>query len=635
MEKTPLEILQKYWKYDAFRPMQEEIINHVLEGKDTLALLPTGGGKSICFQVPALAKEGICIVVSPLIALMKDQVENLKKLGIAAEAIFSGMPYRKIDSLFDNCVYGNIKLLYLSPERLKTELAKERIAKMKVNLFAVDEAHCISQWGYDFRPPYMEIAEIRALHPEVPVIALTATATKEVVKDIKKRLNFNTKKVFQKSFRRDNLSYSVLHEENKEQKLLKILTAVKGSSVVYVRSRKQTKQIATLLRKNKISADFYHAGLEIADRNKKQKDWISGKIRVMVATNAFGMGIDKPNVRTVVHMHLPDNLESYFQEAGRAGRDQKKAYAVLLYSEEDKSKLEFSFSISFPEVREIRRVYKALGSYFQLAVGSGEGVSFDFDLVAFAKNFQLDLLSTLSCLKHLEKMGWIVMTDSVYIPAKIEVLVTREELYDFQIKNRKFEKVLKNLPRAYVGIFTDACPIDLFKFARFLKMPVDKLERQLKYLQDHGLLRYYPKKDNPQLVFIKERVEAKNLSIDEKLYNFLKERQKHRIAKAIEYCEEPTCRSNQLLAYFGEHSLTTCGVCDVCLGRKKEGLTHQQYERLSNKILRLLQKENLTKEEIVDSFSPKHKTQILLTIEYLTTEKIVEKEEEYYKIAAK
>ncbi|MFT6148003.1 MAG: ATP-dependent DNA helicase RecQ, partial [Saprospiraceae bacterium] len=446
---TPQEVLKKFWGFDNFRSMQLEIIKSVLDGKDTLALLPTGGGKSICFQIPALCQEGICIVVSPLIALMKDQVHNLNKRGIPAVAIYSGMHYREIDRVFDNCAYGKIKFLYLSPERLMTDLAQERIKKMNVNLIAIDEAHCISQWGYDFRPPYLEIAKIRILHPKVPFLALTATATPEVVTDIQERLEFKTENVFQKSFRRDNLAYVVLNDEGKLEKMLSILQKVKGSSVVYVRNRKKTKEAAQFLQLNNIYADFYHAGLTNDVRSKKQDAWINNQTRVMVSTNAFGMGIDKPDVRTVIHLTLPDSLEAYFQEAGRAGRDGNRAFSILLYSETDKVELERQFEQSYPAFSEIKQVYRALGSYFQLAIGSGLGESFDFDLIEFCRHYKFKVVETFNALKILMHEGWLFMTEAVYVPSSLMVKATKEDLYDYKLRNKGFENLITTILRTY------------------------------------------------------------------------------------------------------------------------------------------------------------------------------------------
>ncbi|HEY0244719.1 MAG TPA: ATP-dependent DNA helicase RecQ, partial [Mucilaginibacter sp.] len=415
---TIQEILKTYWKHDAFRPMQEDIISSVLLGHDTLALLPTGGGKSICFQVPALAKEGICIVISPLIALMKDQVENLKAKGIEAISITSGMGKREIDIALDNCIYGPIKFLYLSPERLLSELVRERIKYMNVNLIAVDEAHCISQWGYDFRPAYLHIANLRELHPAVPVLALTATATEDVRVDIQDKLQFKNPVVFQKSFERKNISYVVQHTESKLRKMLDIANGVKGSGIVYLRSRKECAEIAKFYTDNGINADYYHAGLSADERAKKQEGWKNNKIRIIVATNAFGMGIDKPDVRFVIHKDLPESLEAYYQEAGRAGRDEHKAYTVLLYNHPDRLRQEKMFLLNFPSVEEIKLVYHHLANYYQLAYGAGEGLSFDLDLGDFCSRFKLDAIKTLNALKFLEADEYLTFNESVFLPSR-------------------------------------------------------------------------------------------------------------------------------------------------------------------------------------------------------------------------
>jgi ATP-dependent DNA helicase RecQ len=394
-----LEILEKYWGFKNFRPLQEEIINAVLNGKDTLALLPTGGGKSICFQVPAMLKEGICIVVSPLIALMKDQVDNLLNKGIKAIAITSSMHKREIDIALDNCIHGNIKFLYLSPERLETEIVQVRLQKMNISLIAIDEAHCISQWGYDFRPSYLKIELLRELLPKTPVLALTATATKEVVKDIQEKLHFKKENVFQESFERKNVAYIVLNEEDKLARLLKLATNVKGTGIVYVRNRKTTQDIANYLISNQLSADFYHAGLDTKTREQKQNNWIQNKTRIIVCTNAFGMGIDKPDVRFVAHIDLPDSLEAYFQEAGRAGRDGKKSFAVLLYNASDKINLERNIELNFPTIDEIRQTYQALANYYQIATGAGLGTTYNFDITAFCDNYKLQAITVFNSLK--------------------------------------------------------------------------------------------------------------------------------------------------------------------------------------------------------------------------------------------
>jgi len=621
--------LKKYWGYDDFRPLQLDIIQSAMDGIDTLALMPTGGGKSLCFQVPALCQEGVCLVISPLIALMKDQVYQLQKRNIPAQAIYSGMHYREIDRVLDNAVYGGVKLLYMSPERLTSDLALERIKRMNINLVAVDEAHCISQWGYDFRPSYLEIAAIREWIPNVPILALTATATSEVVIDIQEKLTFKKGKVFQKSFERSNLAYVVLDEERKYEKLLDILRKVGGSAVVYSRNRKGTKDIANYLIKNGISADYYNAGLNTLQRSHKQDAWIQNKIRVMVATNAFGMGIDKPDVRVVVHMDLPDSLEAYFQEAGRAGRDGKKAFPILLYNESDGKTLQRHYKNAFPPFKEIKRVYRALGSYFQLAVGAGMGDSFDFEILVFTKNFGLEVVRTYSTLKILEQAGWIILSDAIFVPSSVRVIVGKDMLYDYQLRNKSMEKILKAILRTTHGAFNNFVNIDENQLSRFLKLSRVDFVRSLNKLQSDGILDYRPQKDAPQIIFLKERVSADNLTIDFERYEFLKKRYLLRIQEAIKYAEQNQCRSQQLLQYFGEENGNICGVCDICLGRKKE-ITSDAYEKYKGKIKGLLRREKLTLKELLDSFSERHKKQVQVTIEYLIDEGFLDKEEDRY-----
>ncbi len=633
MTDQPLDILKRYWGFPGFRPLQEEIIQSVLAGTDTLALMPTGGGKSVCYQVPALARDGLCLVISPLIALMKDQVHHLQQRNIPAAAIFSGMHYREIDRVLDNAIYGKTKLLYLSPERLTTELAIERIRRMPVNLIAVDEAHCISQWGYDFRPAYLEIASLRELHPQTPVLALTATATEEVARDIQEKLAFSQGgAVFRQSFIRQNLAYVVLQEEGKEEKLLDILRKVPGSGIVYVRNRRRTKEIALLLRRRGIAADFYHAGLDPRERSDKQDAWIANKTRVMVCTNAFGMGIDKPDVRTVVHMELPDSLEAYFQEAGRGGRDGHKSYATLLYNANDRRNLEYQYEQSYPPLEEIRRIYRALGSHYQLAVGGGRGESYDFDIVAFSQNYQLDLMRTFNGLKILEQAGWIALTDAVYQPATLQILVDKDQLYDYELKHPTMDPIIKSILRSYQGAFSGTINLREHQLANFLKMPVEKLRRALQQMHQEGIIDYRAARDQPQLIFLEDRADADNLAIDQQLYVFRKNRHLERIKAAIAYAETPRCRSRQLVAYFGEEDAPACGICDVCTGRTRQDLSDEEFRALQEKISKLLKREALTLQEIVGSFAPKWENQVIKTLEYLLDEGQIIREEEKLKL---
>ena len=479
-------ILSKYWGFSKFRALQEDIIQSVLDGKDTLALMPTGGGKSLCFQVPALLKPGICIVVSPLIALMKDQVENLKEKGIKAIAVISGMGKREVDIALDNCIYGDIKFLYLSPERLLSELVRVRLRHMQVNLIAIDEAHCISQWGYDFRPSYLHLAELREIHPNVPILALTATATERVAADIQLKLNFKQAQIFRKSFERKNLSYLVYNEENKLRKLFSIAKNVKGTGIVYVRNRRETQEVARQLTMQGISADFYHAGLDTPLRMKKQTAWKNSEVKVIVATNAFGMGIDKSDVRFVVHLDLPESLEAYYQEAGRGGRDEKKAYAVLLYNNSDVFQLKNRFEQQYPSIEEIKQIYHHLGNYYQLAFGAGEGLSLEFDLADFCNRFKLDPFRTLHALKFLEHDEYIALTETVFLASRVQVLSGSADLYRFQVEQPAYDQFIKVLLRSYGGIFDQLSAVkesDLGKRLGINKNEVVKILQKLQTLQ--------------------------------------------------------------------------------------------------------------------------------------------------------
>ncbi|MDR2281818.1 MAG: ATP-dependent DNA helicase, partial [Sphingobacterium sp.] len=552
MVENSLSILKQYWGYDNFRPLQEDIIDSVLNGRDTLALMPTGGGKSICFQVPALLQEGICVVISPLIALMKDQVEQLRSRGIEAIAIYSGMGYREVDVALDNCIFGKTKFLYLAPERLYSDLVRERLRYMKVNLWAIDEAHCISQWGYDFRPSYLQIADLRELHPKVPFLALTATATPDVVVDIQEKLGFTMPNVLKRSFARINLGYMALEEENKMNRMLRIVKKVGGTGVVYVRNRRETQEVARFLLNHGVPADFYHAGIGMKERAIKQDAWFSNKTRVIVATNAFGMGIDKSDVRFVIHLDIPDSLEAYYQEAGRAGRDEKKAFPVLLYQRSDRDKLWTNVENSFPEITFIQQVYHYLANYYQIAYGAGKGSFFDFDIVDFSKKYGLDLLQTLSALKFLERDGWLALSEAVYIPSRLKFEIDFQELYKFQVQSAKYDPIIKAVLRTYGGVFDFYVPINEYEFAKKLKLPYEVIVELLQGLEKQQIASYLKSTDKPQLQFLQSRVDYKNLYIDS---DFLRERRQIReqqVKALYHYLDEKVCRSQALLSSFGE-----------------------------------------------------------------------------------
>ncbi|MCC9137790.1 ATP-dependent DNA helicase RecQ [Pontibacter silvestris] len=612
-------ILKSYWGYEQFRSLQEDIIRSVLAGKDTLALLPTGGGKSICFQVPALAKEGLCLVITPLIALMKDQVEQLKKRGIPAVAIYSGMNRKEIDIAFDNCVYGNVKFLYLSPERLLTELFQERVKRMKVGLLAIDEAHCISQWGYDFRPPYLQLSELREALPGVPVIALTATATEVVKEDIQKKLLFNEKNVFQKSFARANLSYSCLYTEDKTNRLLEILQRMPGQSIVYVRSRKQTVEIAKLLQSRLISAAAYHAGLKFEQRSMVQTSWVQDKVRVIVATNAFGMGIDKPDVRLVVHLDLPESLEAYYQEAGRAGRDEKYAYAVVLCGSNDVAELQRKVEEAHPPVELIRRVYQSLANYYQLAVGSGIMSNFDFDLAGFSKSYKLKPLETHYAVKRLESEGYVQLNEGYYTPSKLLLALDNTALYEYQLANPDHDILLRLILRLYGGeAFTNFVKISEHRLAQQLHIPEQELRRKLAYLHKLQVVVYEPQRDSPQIIFTQPRQDAANLKLDTKKLDQLRRRAREHAQEMGHYVESTTrCRTQLLLEYFGEITDKRCRICDYCLAERKKEREVQEEEPLKNKLLGLLQEKQYLPKELVQQFEPKYSEAVTVLIREL------------------
>jgi ATP-dependent DNA helicase RecQ len=598
-----------------------------MAGRDTLALLPTGGGKSICFQVPALAKEGVTIVVSPLIALMKDQVRQLKNRGVVADAVYSGMRRQDIDRIFDNAVYGNTKLLYMSPERLLTDLARVRIAKMNLALIAVDEAHCISQWGYDFRPPYLRIAELRELHPDVPIIAVTATATPEVVVDIQENLDFKEDRfVLQQSFGRDNLGYVVRRPESKENQMLEILKGVPGTSIVYVRSRGMTKQIALGLQRRGIAAASYHAGLEPDEKDRRQEAWIKGELRVIVATNAFGMGIDKPDVRSVIHFGPPDSPEAYFQEAGRGGRDGQMSYGIMLYHPQDGERLRKHWALAYPEISEVKRAYRALGSYLQLAIGGGEGEAYDFDIVTFSQNFGFDVRQAYAGLKALERAGYILLTEAVHQPARLQFVATKEQLYDYQLKHRAQDKLIKSILRTSHGAFLNPVQIKEGALANFLGIEILELQRTFRKMQGEGVIDYFPQKDLPQVVFLQQRVDPDHLRINEQQYRFLRDRAYHRIETMINYAEDTGtfCRSRTLLRYFGEAADTDCGICDRCRARKTSGNPVLTPKKVYGDILTRLEKdEKLSLEEARQAYGAVRKKSTAALIQQLLNEGLI------------
>jgi ATP-dependent DNA helicase RecQ len=578
-------ILQKYWGYPGFRDLQLEIIESVAAKKDTLGLLPTGGGKSLTFQIYSLSVEGMCLVITPLIALMKDQVENLRNRGIKALSIYSGMSTLEIKTTLDNAVWGDYKFLYVSPERLESERFIERLKSMKINLITVDEAHCISQWGYDFRPSYLKIAELRSLLPGVTVLALTATATPVVAQDIQEKLLFSEKNLLSMSFERSNLSYLVRQKEDKSGYLVNTLQKAAGSGIVYLRNRRGTREVKELLQKNGISAEYYHAGLNNEVRHRRQDEWISGKTRVIVATNAFGMGIDKPDVRFVIHFDLPDSLEAYFQEAGRAGRDGKKSVAVLLYNNADKLKLKKHLSVIFPEQEYIKRIYEAVCNFLQIAVGFGKGHVFDFPLELFSDKYKFQVAQVYHSLKILQRQGYFEFTEEVDSPSRIYFIVNRDDLYKFQIANEDFDGFIKLLLRSYTGLFTGYVIIDEELLASRASTTGDVIYNYLKHLDSNKIIDYIPKKKTPYIFFTRERIAQEKLFFSKENYDFRKKDYIKRMEAVIHYASSKTiCRNKILLEYFGETVTERCGICDVCQERNQLGLSRFEFDRLANRI---------------------------------------------------
>jgi len=621
-----LSILKQYWGYDAFRPLQADIIRSIAGGKDTLGLMPTGGGKSLTFQVPTMAMDGLCVVVTPLIALMKDQVENLKSRGILAAAIYSGMTHREILMTLENAELEAYKFLYVSPERLGTSIFMEKIKRTKVCMIAVDESHCISQWGYDFRPSYLHIADIRELLPDVPVLALTATATPEVVEDIQTQLHFKERNLFQKSFHRSNLAYVVRTVENKDENLLKILWNVPGTSVVYVRNRKKTKEVADFLNLSGIAAENFHAGLKNETKDAKQARWKKGETRVIVSTNAFGMGIDKAEVRTVIHLDLPDSLEAYFQEAGRAGRDEKKAYAVLLYNNGDAVKMRKRVADTFPGKEIVIKVYESLGNYLEMGVGSGLDAVFAFDIADFCTKFKLPILTSYNCLKILQQAGYIELTDEQDSSSRVLFIVDKDDLYKSKHTPEQ-EKLMHILLRSYTGLFTDLAAINEDIIAKRLEWTRDQVYEQLVGLTKEHIIQYIPRKKTPFLTFVREREATERVILSKEAYDDRRDRYISRVKSVLDYAqEENICRSQMLLAYFGEKNTKPCGQCDICLKKKETQLSTEDFEEIRKAILHILNSESLSINALVKKMNLKEQ-KVLQVVRFMIDNRQIEENE--------
>jgi len=618
LKPTPEAVLKQYWGHESFRTPQKEIIEAVLSGQDCLALLPTGGGKSVCFQVPAVLLPGTCLVISPLIALMEDQIQQLSKKGISSIMIHSGMSYHQIDVALDNCIYGEVKLLYCSPERLKSELFQERIRKLKLSMIAVDEAHCISEWGYDFRPSYLEIGEIRQWHPQTPMIALTATATEKVCEDIVLRLRMNKTAIFKKSFLRENISFSVRRAENKEEKLLAALKKIKGSAVVYVRSRRAAETLSALIEENGISSVWYHAGLDQEERKKRQKMWTDGGAAVMVATNAFGMGIDKSDVRLVVHTDLPETLESYYQEAGRAGRDGNKSYALLLVQQGDLINLEKRIEQAYPTTTYLKQVYQALANYFQLAEGAGSGISFPFDIVEFAARFNFKVADAFPALKRLEESGLIVFEEKILRPSRLQIGADRNRLYDFQLTHEKFEVVLQPLLRMYGAVlFEDWVVISEGALAIAAGTSKSEIISLLKQLSELKILRYYPSSDLPRITYLKERFDASRLPLDVQRLQSRKQNAWEKMNAMRTYTTDTiSCRQAFILEYFNEKVRKKCGQCDLCIASTSENIASLKAE-YNNQIISLTSTGPMTLNALEEKISPNNPSLLIETIREL------------------
>jgi ATP-dependent DNA helicase RecQ len=620
---TPLSILQQYWDHPSFRPQQESIIQSVLDKKDTVALLPTGGGKSVCYQIPAMINEGLCLVISPLIALMKDQVATLEKKTIPAAALYSGQTFYEVRRALQNAARGNYKFLYVSPERLQSRIFKEFLPALDINLIAVDEAHCISQWGYDFRPPYLQIAELRDII-NAPMLALTASATPVVLEDIKEKLKLKNTVVFRQSFHRANLSYSVFKVDSKINKAFEILNNVNGSSIIYCKSRKLTRKIAELLNLQNLNADFYHAGLNHELRNKKQEAWLNNETRIMVCTNAFGMGIDKAEVRTVIHYDIPDCLESYYQEAGRAGRDGKRSYAVLLYNTADDNDLRNLHTLRFPPIKEIKRIYQCLVDYLQIPVGIGQGNYYDFNLNEFVKNFSLDVFAVINTLKMLEQEGYISFNETVFLPSTVGFFAPRELLLDFEEAHPQLETVIKCLLRTYEGIYDNKVSINEKLISRLTKTSLEEIKHTLQQLHSLNIIEYKPQKETPQIYFITNRAPAEYLTINHEKYKQRKDEFATRVNTVLDYLQTTTvCRSKFIGNYFGDTTIDNCGICDNCLKKKSSTLTEEEFITIRQRILSMLNDDHVIMQNILQSCKNIRREKLWAVLDHLQSERII------------
>lgn len=627
MKRSATEVLKQYWNFDSFRPGQEKIVNSVLARNDTLAILPTGGGKSICFQVPVLVQESLCLVISPLIALMKDQVQNLRKKGITAFAIYSGMTRKEVIATLKLAATSNCRFLYVSPERLETDLFREYLPALQVGLIAVDEAHCISQWGYDFRPPYLRIADLREELRGVPVLALTATATPRIREDICLKLKMVRPRIFIQSFLRPNLSFSTHQTSSVVNKVLDILNRLDGSAIIYCRNRRRTKEISDLLNMHGISADYYHAGLPQENRHDKQERWMRNEIRVIVCTNAFGMGIDKPDVRLVIHAEPPDNLENYYQEAGRAGRDGKKSFAVLLYNEEMVEDLARLHKLTYPSLDYIRKIYQGLANYLQVPLGT-EQVSYSFDLSDFLKKFSFASKPALAALQVLQQEGFITLNDPVFMPATVWFVCDRAILHQFEKENSGWEPLIKTLLRSYAGIYDQPVPIHEKIIATLINQPLEEIVKGLHTLHQYHIIEYNPQKEKPQVFYNQPRRKSADIHIDEKAYDFRKDQFVKRVSAMLDYVQTKSCRSTAIASYFGEQESTACGICDNCVKKEKENLSPAEFEAIYQKLRISTQRYSLTPAALFDQFGDVHYEHLRKVIDFIQAENklVVDKE---------